>query len=228
LTKYFNIVAMGLGLVSTVLSPALAAEGDWQVRLRGVNHHPRQLGDSDTLTIGGVATATNAIALDNDIVPELDVVYNLHPRLGVELSLLHAEQDLRSRGGLGTLGSGAKLMNAESVSPSLTLQYLLLPNAAVQPYVGVGVSYTGYFGEDPTAAVVTAFGASEAKLDDAWALALQAGADVPLVDQWVLNLDLKYIDRTSDMTLDTAASGRIATELGIDPVVVGIGIGRRF
>ena len=61
---------------------------------------------------------------------------------------------------------------------------------------------------------------------DGWAA--QAGVDVAIGPRTFLNLDIKYIDMDSDVTLRTAAIGTQKVRAHIDPLVIGAGIGFRF
>ncbi|MDQ7073475.1 MAG: OmpW family outer membrane protein [Gammaproteobacteria bacterium] len=66
-------------------------------------------------------------------------------------------------------------------------------------------------------------------MEDSWGLAVQAGVDIALNDDWFVNLDVKYID------MDTTAKfsgvnlvGVAEIDVDVNPVVWGLGIGRRF
>ena len=43
-------------------------------------------------------------------------------------------------------------------------------------------------------------------------------------NDWFFNVDAKYIDINTDVTID----GAITADVDIDPVVIGLGFGRRF
>ncbi len=53
---------------------------------------------------------------------------------------------------------------------------------------------------------------------------LQGGIDFDVNENWFFNVDVKYIDINTDVTINNA----ITADVDIDPWVFGIGIGRRF
>ena len=111
--------------------------------------------------------------------------------------------------------------------PTLTLQYHFRPNAQVRPYAGVGVNYTLFYNESASSSLEGAIGNTGIDLDDSFGVAFQAGVDVALNDNWFANLDVKYIQIDTDARLATGPATN-TVEVDLDPVVAGIGIGRRF
>lgn len=67
-------------------------------------------------------------------------------------------------------------------------------------------------------------------LPDSWGLALQAGLEIELADNWTFNIDVKKIEIDTDLTIRKAGNGALVAtaDVEIDPIVVGIGIGYRF
>ena len=55
-------------------------------------------------------------------------------------------------------------------------------------------------------------------------LALQAGVDFKLDKNWSLNLDIKKFQLRSDVTLN----GTKISNVQVDPLLVGVGVGYRF
>jgi outer membrane protein len=56
--------------------------------------------------------------------------------------------------------------------------------------------------------------------------ALQAGLDYKIDKNWSLNLDIKKVQIGSDVML--SGTGQKVTEVKVDPILIGIGIGYRF
>jgi hypothetical protein len=71
--------------------------------------------------------------------------------------------------------------------------------------------------------------ATEAKLslDDSFGLAAQAGVDIPLSDNWAINLAVWYIDIDSTAKIRTDV-GTVEFDVSIDPWVYNVGIAYRF
>jgi outer membrane protein len=90
----------------------------------------------------------------------------------------------------------------------------------MRPYLGAGINYTHFFNEDlPGGSALTSI-----SYDDSFGLAAQAGIDFALSGDWFLNVDVKYIDINTDVVID----GAINASVDIDPLVLGVGFGRRF
>ncbi len=196
-------------------APALAAEGDWLVRGRVINVSP----NDSTGPVSGIA-GTEA-GVDNDVVPELDFTYMLRKNIGVELILGTSKHQVT-----GTRGAvaGADVGTVRVLPPTLTLQYHFAPDAKVRPYAGIGVNYTYFYSAKAGAGLGS--GAS-VKYKSSWGLAAQAGVDIDINNKWFLNLDVKYIDIDTTLTVTGGAVPGV-TKVQIDPWVVGIGIGTRF
>ena len=223
LKKWASVCIAALAM-SGLMQPVLAYEaGDWLVRGRIINVGPND--DSGDLYTGA-GNLGEGVSVNDDTVPELDITYMLSPHWGLELILAYSQHDVDSRGVPAGLGLG-KVIDAKVLPPTLTLQYHFLPNAAVRPYVGLGVNYTHFF--DESVSGVLDQPDAKVKLDASWGLAAQAGVDIDINQDWFVNLDVKYIDiqteaRFSGINLVNTAN--INTE--INPFVYGIGISRRF
>lgn len=190
-------------------APAAAEQGDWIVRLRALNVIPNE--DATITPIGG------NVDIDSSVVPELDITYFVQSQWAVELILGVTPHDVAA---VGTAAGDIDLGDVTLLPPTLTLQYHFNPDGQVRPYLGAGVNYTTFFNEDlPNGSAL-----STISYDDSFGLAAQAGVDFALQDGWLLNLDVKYIDIDTDVLID----GAIAADVQIDPVVLGVGFGRRF
>lgn len=190
-------------------APAFAESGDWLVRLRAVNVAPNE--SADIATIGG------DVDIDTSVVPELDITYFVRDQWALELILAVTPHDVTA---VGTSLGDVDLGDVTLLPPTLTLQYHFNPDGQVRPYVGAGVNYTHFFDADlPAGSALTSI-----DYDASFGLAAQAGVDFALDDDWFVNVDVKYIDIDTDVTID----GAIAADVQIDPVVFGVGFGRRF
>lgn len=190
-------------------APASAESGDWLVRLRAINVAPNE--SADIATIGG------DVDIDTSVVPELDITYFVRDQWAVELILGVTPHDVTA---VGTSLGDVDLGDVTLLPPTLTLQYHFNPQGQVRPYLGAGVNYTHFFDADlPAGSVLTSI-----DYDASFGLAAQAGVDFALDDDWFVNVDVKYIDIDTDVTIN----GAIAADVQIDPVVFGIGLGRRF
>ncbi len=180
--------------------PAMAqqASGPWLVRARAV-HFDSANGDSTGL----------GLAINNKMIPEVDVSYFFTPQIAAELILTIPQKQ--------TLSSfGTPIGSLRHLPPTLTVQYHFMPQGSVRPYVGAGVNYTRFSSVNLPAGVSidrSSFGG-----------ALQAGFDIPLTGNWLLNFDLKKVYIRTDVS---AAGTKIGT-FKVDPLLLGVGVGYRF
>jgi len=192
-----------------LVQPATAAQaGDWLLKVGATQVRP----GSDN---GDVLGGTVDLDVDDNIQPGISLTWMATDRIGIELlGALPFEHDISSH------ALGGRIATTKHLPPTLSVQYHFLPAAAVQPYVGVGVNYTRFFGTDTTGAL----NGSRLVLDDSFGLAGQVGVQVPVNDGWFINADVRYIDIDTDVHLN---SSRIGTA-NIDPWVTTVGFGLAF
>jgi outer membrane protein len=102
--------------------------------------------------------------------------------------------------------------------PTLTVQYHFSPDAIFRPYVGAGVNYTIFWDENGAPGLPMEY-------EDAFGAALQAGFDYALDEHWFLNVDVKKIFLSTEVSV---AGGAVTADVDIDPWIVGAGFGYRF
>ncbi|MDM7983883.1 MAG: OmpW family outer membrane protein [Maricaulis sp.] len=119
-----------------------------------------------------------------------------------------------------TAAGDVDLGDVTLLPPTLTVHYHFNPEGAVRPYAGAGVNFTHFFDESlPSGSALTTI-----DYDNSFGFAVQAGIDFDMGNDWFFNVDAKYIDINTDVTID----GAITADVDIDPIVVGLGFGRRF
>jgi len=195
-------------LAATLVAPlgtAHAADdsGDWIVRGRAVN---LQSANKDSTGLD--------LSVNDKTIPEVDITWFFSPNIAAELILtVPQKHDIRAGGdAIGSL---------KHLPPTLTLQYHFT-GLSFRPYVGAGVNYTRFSSVEFAPAVAAALDPS---IDsNSFGLALQAGADFPLGGGWLLNVDVKKVQ----IRTDVYAAGAKAGTFKVDPLLVGIGIGKRF
>ena len=177
-------------------SAQAAGEGPWLVRVRAVHLQSANGGDVD-------------VSINDKWLPEVDVSYFFTPNIAAELVLtVPQKQDV--------FLSGTQIGTLRHLPPTLTAQYHFLPSGAVRPYVGAGLNYT-HFSSVNLPAPVT--------IDkNSFGPALQAGVDIPVAKNVVLNLDVKKVYIRTDVS---AAGTKLGT-FKVDPWLVGVGLGYRF
>lgn len=178
-------------------------ESPWLVRVRAVNIDPVNKSDP----IGGVGPA-NQVQVSSRNIPELDISYFFNRNIAAELVLTYPQKhDV-------TLG-GAPLGSFKQLPPTLTAQYHFLPGRQFDPYLGAGLNYTR----------ISSVNLGPVTLEkSSTGFALQAGLDYRIDRNWVINVDVKKVQIRSDAFV----AGAKVTNVKLDPVLFGVGVGYRF
>ena len=206
-----SALALALGLTtgalgffgSAVEARAESGNSPWLIRVRGIWVSP----DEDA-SINGLA---GNVDIDDAIVPELDITYFFTDNIAAELILATTNHDVSAT-------AGVDLGDVWLLPPTLLLQYHFTPNEQFSPYIGAGLNYTIFYGEDSGAAASIDY-------DNSVGYALQAGMDYDLGNQWVFNVDVKRLWLNTDVSIN---NGAITADVDIDPWIIGAGFGYRF
>ncbi len=185
---------------------ATAQDGPWQIRVRAIDVVPDE---SSTVSIGG------EVGADSAIMPELDITYFWSEHFATELILATTKHNMSVSGtSLGDLSLG----DVWVLPPTLTFQYHVNPGGQVRPYLGAGVNYTIFYGDDPG-------DVGSIKYEDGFGFALQAGIDFQVNDDWFFNVDAKRIWLNTDVEIN---GGGVTADVDLNPWVFGVGFGKRF
>lgn len=197
-------VAVGTAVAGMALAmslPVQAEQGDWQARLRLLQIRP------------SVSSSIGTIDVSNEVTPELDFSYFFTENLAAELILATQRHTVKV--------AGADIGKVSHLPPTITLQYHFLPKETFRPYIGAGLNYTRFYDDS------LALGATPLTVDkNSFGGALQIGFDLALDKKWFLNADVKKIWIKTDVK--NGSTGALVSNLKIDPVVVGVGVGMKF
>lgn len=213
-----SLVRVAMAAFFLVLARAHVEAQSWQGTLRLLGLFPTDRSQP-------VATTGSQVAAGSALAPELGLAYFVNPSLSVELAVATVTFDLTTKGGV-VPGLDAGSMRV--LLPSVTLQYRLPGSRGFHPYLGVGATaalFRGYsLSQD-----LRRFGLRTIDFNDAVRVSLQGGADVAIGKGWLLNLDLRYVPLTTKAAFRLAAGGTLGTvALDVYPLVVGVGLSRRF
>jgi len=166
--------------------------------------------ESDNLTLGPNTPAPGGIVdVDNGYSLGFNFTYMVNPNIGIELlAALPFQHDINL--------NGNNIGDTKHLPPTVSVQYHLMPQGTVHPYVGLGLNYTTFFSESSSQ--------GNLKLDDSWGLAGQLGIDIDVAPNWFVNADLRYISIKSDARLNGVELGTV----DINPWVLGLTVGTRF
>jgi outer membrane protein len=215
-------ILLGAAAVGAAISaPVQAAQGDVLVRVRGIMVVPNERSGSVLPGFPG-----EKVKVDNSVMPEVDLTYMASDHIGFEL--IAATTRHSASGITGTTGGIGKLASTWVLPPTLTAQYHFNPRGSVRPYVGAGINYSIFWDEKASDGLVKAVGPTSVHMSDSVGWAAQAGIDIDVSQRMFLNLDVKYIDMSTDARLTTTAIGTQRVHVDINPIVVGVGLGFRL
>ena len=174
------------------------------------------------------------------VIPELDVSYYFTKNIAVEAICCLSKHNITGTGFLSNLNVGSTWV----FPPTVLLQYHFTNFGAFQPYVGVGVNFTAYFGAKGgntftpfyapgLNAIVGSNVVTNLGVNSSWGIAGQVGFDYMINQNWGVNVDLKRImmqptayANVYNTALNTVIPVR--AKVNIDPWVVSAGITYRF
>lgn len=204
-TKVSHLV-LGTSLLFASFS---SSANDMMVRMRAISIMPVETGS----VAGGDVTLSNAA------VPELDFSYYFNRSFAFELILATATHSV---GAYDTAVGNLNLGNVSLLPPTLLAQYHY-EFGKFKPYVGAGINYTIFYGSDS--------GSDEIKsisYKDSMGYAFQIGGDYQIAENIYLNLDIKKLYLSTDVEAITTGNAKVNTQVNINPLIVGLGVGYKF
>jgi outer membrane protein W len=225
-SRYLIPLAVAAALAAPVAASAFDAypgepKGDWIFRV-GMS----QLNPEPTPNLERVAGGTDDLSVDSDLSPTGTITYMLTDHIGTELLVAYPFThglDLKVGGIQGN--NETRIGSVDALPPTLSLQWHFLPNAMIRPYVGAGVNWTMFTGEELRG---DAKGLGKLRLDDSFGGAVQVGADFMLNDNWFFNADVRYIGVSSEASLKTDDGTVKLGDVDINPMVYTLAFGYRW
>ncbi len=176
------------------------------------------------------------------VIPELDVSYYFTKNIAIEAICCLSKHNVTGTGVLNGLNIGSTWV----FPPTVLLQYHFTNFGAFQPYIGVGVNFTAYFGQKsggnwapfftPALGFTGMNTISNLSIGSSWGVAGQVGFDYMINSNWGLNVDVKRImmqPTATALVWNTVAAPLVGAipvraKVNIDPWVVSAGITYRF
>jgi outer membrane protein len=185
--------------------------GTWLVDVRATSVAPDESGA--IFTAANVDTGLD-VKIDSDTIPSLGISYFVTDKVAVELILGTSKHTISAT----TAPTDTAVHDTWVLPPVLSVQYHPLPAARFSPYVGAGVNYMIFYkGKDRNGFTVD--------VDNGFGYSLQAGADIALTGPWSLNVDVKKVFFDTNANIN---HGALKSDVTIDPLVVSVGVGRKF
>lgn len=184
--------------------------GTFLMHVRGIGVMPEDSGGSIS-AIGGKVSASDSAS------PELDLSYFITNNIAVELIAATTEHSIYAN---NTAIGNVKVGDTWVLPPTLTAVYHFMPQSRLSPYVGAGINATFYYGTKAAGGAV-----NRLSFQNGVGAVLQAGFDYNVSGRWFVNADVKQIFLNTEANLN---GGAITAKTGLNPIVVGLGVGYRF
>jgi len=214
-TLRIAVLAAAIAAALPAAAQQSAAEGNWLVRVRAVNVDTY----NGSTPIGALGVPKDAIHVEDKVIPEVDISYFFTKNIPAELILtVPQKHDVKvKQSAIGAFNAGHFYL----LPPTLTLQWHFNPDGDFRPYVGAGVTYSDFSGDQLRVPGVTGL-----HLDNSYVgAAVQAGFDYRLTKNLFFNMDIKKAQVRSDVEND---AGVKVSRVKVDPILFGVGLGWRF
>lgn len=203
-------------------SGAYADEGKILVKFRGFFASTKGSHKNLPATTSGSTPSVNLLTNGYGLENANTVFFTDH--LATELSLGITAYNV-SRSSLAkiadnysnTSNSNAKKRLLIGLPLSLTMQFHVAPFGAIRPYIGGGYSWTYFFSK-----------AAEFKVKSGHGLVFQAGVDITMTDDSLINLDVRKYSLAPKITYKSGFLGGntpVSSKLQINPWTISLGVG---
>ncbi|WP_088282475.1 OmpW family protein [Ideonella sp. A 288] len=198
----------------------------WLIALAAAAAFPVAVQAQDTGNFLVRARATNLDSANKDSTPlgltindktflEVDFSYFFSPNFAAELVLTYPQKQR-------VYSNGGEIGSFKHLPPTLLAQYHFTGLGGFRPYVGAGVNYTNISAVRFTPGVAAAL--SPGLKHNSFGLAVQVGVDVPVGGGWLINLDAKKVQ----IGTTVYSFGNSVGKFKVDPVLLSVGVGKRF
>jgi outer membrane protein len=213
---------LSIALLTSLLALSPVANANLSVNVGAINVNP----DNDSSKINEAPTL--GLRGDDNTQLGLTIDYAFDDNWVLELvAATPFSHDIQGTGGL----AGNKIADIKQLPPSLIAQYHFLDSTyKFRPFIGVGINYTTFFDEQPSAALKATLGTDdvEVKLDDSFGFAAQAGFNYMMSENWGLHGMVALIDIDTDATVYANGAKALTSTVEIDPVVGMFGVKYKF
>jgi len=224
--KIFKQSLVAAGLIALMAGPATAYEPGTFV-LRGgvgtVDPKSKNLTFSDGVDEVGVS-------VDKATSMTLSGTYMFSENWAFDvLAAAPFKHDINATVDIGEGPETEKIAETKHLPPTFSIQYHFSPDSNFQPYMGLGLNWTTFFS---TKFVPEMIDEEVAKLyiDDSFGIAAQIGGDWKVGDRMVVNLDVRWMDIESDISIGgpgIEGKEKLGT-IEIDPWVYALNLGYSF
>lgn len=224
-----RVIVLAVGALSAV--PAFA---NLSVNVGAITVAPND--SSSTLnvveTVAGLPAGSTQVAVNNNTQLGFTIDYKINNNWTAELiAATPFSHDVNVK---GSAIDGLDIGSTKHLPPTLVAQYHFdLGNSKFDPFVGVGLNYTKFFNASAsdtlkttlrTLNVTKASDNVDLDLDDSFGLALQAGVNYKINDNWGAHFAVSKIDIDTEANVTVNGNSIQKVDVQIDPMVVMVGV----
>ncbi len=224
-----RVIVLAVGALSAV--PAFA---NLSVNVGAITVAPND--SSSTLnvveTVAGLPAGSTQVAVNNNTQLGFTIDYKINNNWTAELiAATPFSHDVNVK---GSAIDGLDIGSTKHLPPTLVAQYHFdLGNSKFDPFVGVGLNYTKFFDASAsdtlkttlrTLNVTKAGDNVDLDLDDSFGLALQAGVNYKINDNWGAHFAVSKIDIDTEANVTVNGNSIQKVDVQIDPMVVMVGV----
>ncbi|MCL2297494.1 MAG: outer membrane beta-barrel protein [Proteobacteria bacterium] len=156
----------------------------------------------------------------NSVRPSITLEYLITPNIGVEvLGAWPFRNDIKFNKGVGKIGS------VDVLPPTVSVKYHFMPDSVASPFVGLGLNYTFMY----RAKTAGAIAGTNLQVKNSFGLAATAGVDFNINKNWVVGVDVRWIQMRNKVNLGIDDVGYFKLgKVKVDPWVLGAAVGYRF
>jgi len=208
------VAAAALAAAAAPQFAAAQDTGNYLVRVRATNLQSSN--DNNTQLKNTMQSlGFDHAEINNKWIPELDLSYFFTPNIAAELILTYPQK--QTLYAVDAAGTKTELGTFKHLPPTLLAQYHFTGIQGVRPYVGAGVNYTRF-------SSVHLLGGAATVDKNSWGLAAQAGVDFQVAPNVFVNLDIKKVQISTDVSAGGVKQGTFK----VNPWLLGLGVGYRF
>ena len=226
-TSYKTIASL---LFAASAAPALA---NWSVNVGAISVAPQDSSSHLNVVETVAALPANSTEVTVNTNTQLGITLDYQLTKNWTLELIAAtpfSHDVKVK---GSAIDGLELGSTKHLPPTLLAQYHFdLGDSKFDPFVGLGINYTNFFQEEVSAELVSTLHALNVanttdkvalKLKDSWGLAMQAGMNIKLADNWSAHFMLSKMDIDTEGRVLVNNTTIQSVDVSIDPYVWMIG-----
>ncbi len=224
-----RLIVLAVGALSAV--PAFA---NISVNVGAITVAPND--SSSTLnvveSVAGLPAGSTQVSVNNNTQLGLTIDYKINNNWTAELiAATPFTHDVKVK---GSAIDGLDVGSTKHLPPTLVAQYHFdMGNSNIDPFVGVGLNYTKFFSASASNTlkttlqaldVTTASDKVDLDLDDSFGLALQAGVNYKINDNWGAHFAVSKIDIDTEANVTVNGASIQKVDVQIDPMVVMVGV----